>query len=110
MSVLLSPAASRNPFEIARSHLIRRLLEIVVPKNPGSFWLPSDFEAIGEHIKDVAEVCDEWLAAIGHQVEDNAHFNVDGRDFDHAFEAGTDDARYECRRVAERMVDERSAA
>ena len=56
----LQPASpselSRNPFEVARSHLIRRLLEVVVPKALPPFPNAGHFRAIAETLRDVAAI------------------------------------------------------
>lgn len=106
----LSAEISRNPFEVARSHLIRRILELPVPRNPGSFWMADDFELMAEHIKEAATLFDEWLQRVAFQVSDNSPHSVDERSFDDVFVTGADSAIYECSNVAERMRDDRRAA
>ena len=101
---------SRNPFEVARSHLIRRLLEVVVAKPVRVFPGPSGFQAVRQMIRDVAEIHDEWLRAIGDQIEDNSPYSIDSTDFDGAALAGVDNALFACDQIAERMIEDRSAA
>jgi hypothetical protein len=58
-----APSASRNPFEIARSHLIRRLLELEVPPAHAIAEAP-------DLIRDAANIFDGWLRQVGEHVAD----------------------------------------
>lgn len=80
----------QNPFETARLALIQRLLMWKVAKPFGSFATPSDFEAVAADIRDAAIMFDEWLAAIGSEVRDNAVTSVDSRMFAGSFTGAVD--------------------
>lgn len=101
--------AARNPFEVARSHLIRRVIELVPPKPIRVFPGPSDFEAVRDLIKESAEIFDDYIRAIGSEVEDNTPFRFDSRSFDACASRAFTDAIYECDNIAEQMRDARDA-
>ena len=109
----LQPASpselSRNPFEVARSHLIRRLLEVVVPKALPPFPNAGHFRAIAETLRDVAAIHDEFVRAIGDQVEVNAPSKFDSRDFDDVSSDSVGDALYALELIAEQMSEAREA-
>ena len=84
------PSPSLNPFEIARAHLIRRLVEIDVPKPFPVRAHSSCFTTVGEHIRDMAIIFDEWLALVGEEIADNSHNPVDMRLFREAFLGAVD--------------------
>jgi hypothetical protein len=98
---------ARNPFEVARSHAIRRLLEVVLPKAPGAFASPAFFRAVIETMREVCEINDDFVRAIGDQVETASPYEVDSRDFDRVSSDGIGDAAYACERIAERMIEDR---
>ena len=100
----------QNPFQQNLARLIERLGLLVAPKNPGSFWTPSDFESVGEHLKEACDLFDDFVEGIGFQVADNSYFTVDARDFADTCSNGACDAIYACTSIAERMRDERDAA
>jgi len=90
-TVPAAPAPSANPFERARLALIARLLK---ERAPGAISLRrprlSEFEAVADHIRDMANIFDEWLREIGSEVADNAHEAVDMRQFTGTFLAAVD--------------------
>lgn len=106
----MTATTQQNPFQQNLARLIERLSLLVAPKNPGSFWTPSDFERVGEHLKEVCELFDDFIEHVGFQVADNAHYNVDQQSFHESYSAGACDAVFECNNVAEKMRDERDAA
>ena len=63
---------SQNPFEAARLTLIKRLLQMRAPKAYPASPSPSDHETVATHLREAAAIFDEWLAAIGAEVRDNA--------------------------------------
>lgn len=83
-----------NPFEAARQSLIDRLTALSAP---------SAF-AIGEvsdHIREAANIFDQWLYAVGSQVADSTFADVDLRQFQGAFLGAVDgNATYEAECVA----------
>jgi hypothetical protein len=102
-----SPTAlSRNPLEVARSRLIRRLLELDVPKG----FHPL---TVAEHLRDAAAIFDEWLAAIGSEVRDNAVTSISSGLFSGSFSAAVDgNETYACEtqsHAAREYADERRA-
>jgi hypothetical protein len=100
--------ASRNPFEIARAHLIRRLIDAEVPRALPVRPHSSCFDAVADHIKDFANIFDEWLTAVGEEIADNSHNNVDMNLFRDAFLCAVDgNAVYETRCAG---LSEREAA
>ena len=62
----------QNPFETARRKLIAALLAMKAPDAYPSFPSPSDHEGVAGHIREAAQIFDEWLAAVGSEVRDNA--------------------------------------
>lgn len=101
-TAVLSNVPSRNPFEIARSHLIARLVQMSVP--------PAHAIAeAGDHIKDAANLFDEWLAAVGGAVADRVNVDVDYRVFQGAFLGAVDgNATYEVECVIARASQYRT--
>ncbi|WP_407146297.1 hypothetical protein [Bradyrhizobium sp. ORS 86] len=93
-AVLAVPASSnspsRNPFEVARSALIKRLVDIEVPRELSLRTRPLEFSALADHIREAANIFDEWLFAIGTEVADNANRTVDLRLFTGAFLGAVD--------------------
>lgn len=81
---------TQNPFEAARLCLINRLLTLKAPKAIGSFATPFDFEAIKDHVLEATAIYDEWLAAIGSTVRDNATTHISAGLFSGTFTAAVD--------------------
>lgn len=101
---------SKNPFETARLSLIKRLLAMKAPKAYPLSPSPFDHEGVAAHLREAAAIFDEWLAAIGFQVADNAVCDIDMRVFEGAFTGGIDgNATFECMRAAETLLEERAA-
>ena len=101
----LPKALHRNPFEVARSHLIRRILELQVPNAVRTFPSPAEFKAVADHVRQAAAIFDEWLAAIGHEVRDNASIEIDADVFDGAFVGAVDgNATYACDNAADALI------
>lgn len=81
---------SENPFEAARLTLITRLLQLRAPKAYPCSPSPSDHDNVAEHLREVAQVCDEWLAAIGAEVRDNTTTHVSAGLFSGSFTGAID--------------------
>jgi hypothetical protein len=89
-----------NPFEAARAALIERLLTLPVPHALGE---------VADHLKDVANICDQWLFAIGGAVAEHVSVDVDMRQFSGAFLGAVDgNATYELECVTEAASRRRS--
>lgn len=106
----LTPSPAQNPFEAAKLKLIERLALLVVPKPIRIFPGPSDFEAARDVLREAAEIFDDWIAAVGHQVADNSPYSVDARSFDKVASGAVADALYECENISERLIEDREAA
>lgn len=79
------PASSfRNPLETARLKLVKDFLSLKMPAYP-SFPSPDDHESFAGVIREAAAIFDEWLAAVGHQVRDNATTGVSSNLFNGSF-------------------------
>lgn len=106
-TVLPLPSRPQNPFETARLALIKRLLEMKAPVALPVFPTPGHFEGVAEHIRAAAAIFDEWLAAVGHEVRDNATVSIDAGDFEGAAAAAIDNATFACQNAAEALIDSR---
>ncbi|WP_445222210.1 hypothetical protein ACKWRH_21380 [Bradyrhizobium sp. Pa8] len=90
----------QNPFEAARQALIARLLTLPVPQAIGE---------VSEHLKDAANIFDQWLYAVGSGVADHVTIDVDMRSFQGAFLAAVDgNATYEAECAVDRASHRRS--
>jgi hypothetical protein len=85
-----APAKSANPFETARLKLIKALLGMKAPNGYPNFPAPSDHETIAAHIRDAAQIFDEWLAAVGAEVRDNAVTSISAGLFAGSFTGAVD--------------------
>lgn len=92
MSTTTTSATIRpqNPFEAARRKLIASLLALHAPAAYPSFPSPADHEGIAAHIREAAAIFDEWLAAIGGEVRDNAVTAIDANLFSGSFIGAVD--------------------
>lgn len=72
----LPPALVRNPFEVARRKLVASLLALKAPAAYPAYPCPDDHEGIAAHLREAAAIFDEWLAAVGHEVRDNAATSI----------------------------------
>ena len=77
MNAPLAQLRSQNPFEAARLKLVQAILLMKAPAAYPSFPIPADHEGIAEHIREAARIFDDWLAAVGSQVRDNAVTSID---------------------------------
>src|SRR5258706_5004005 len=75
----------QNPFETARRALIAALSAMTTPDAYPNFPSPSDHEGVAGHIREAAQIFDEWLAAIGAEVRDNAVTAIDRHMFSGSF-------------------------
>lgn len=91
IATALNPATSaKNPFEAARRRLIAGLLAMKAPAAYPAFPSPADHEGVAAHIREAAQIFDEWLAAIGCEVRDNASSYVSADLFAGSFTAAID--------------------
>lgn len=86
----ITPIRSQNPFEAARLKLIQALLAMKAPAGYPNFPSPSDHEGIANHIREAAGIFDDWLAAIGAEVRDNATTSVSAGLFAGSFTGAVD--------------------
>lgn len=92
-----------NPLTAARAGLVSEFLRLVLPRYP-KFPAPSDHESVAQHIRDVANIFDRYLAAIGSEVRDNAVTAVDGNLFSGSFLGAVDgNETYAAERQAEAL-------
>lgn len=103
-------STTQNPFEQARRRLIERLTLLVVPNPIRIFPGPSDFLEAGRVLRESAEIYDDFVRAIGSEVEDNSPYRVDNRSFDAVASGAVSDAIFECDNISERLQDDREAA
>ena len=106
----ISTILTQNPFEAARAKLIERLSLLVVPKPIRIFPGPSDFQNARDLLRETAEIFDDYVHAIGSEVENNSPYPIDLRSFDAVASCAISDAAYECDAIAEKLQDEREAA
>lgn len=86
-------STTQNPFEAARAALIQRLLALPVPSAIGE---------VSDHLRDAANIFDQWLYAVGSGVADSVMVDVDMRPFSGAFLGAIDgNASYEVECVLE---------
>jgi len=106
IDLILSPDKPANPLEQARRAFLKGLAALKVP-TIGSWPTPDDFEAVNDHLRDVAALADEWLRSIGTEVRCNTTENLNLEYFDHTFEAAIDGwASFEITRAAEALFEE----
>lgn len=102
----ITPSSS-NPFETARRKLIARLLAMKAPGALPSFPMPCDFGAAKNHLIEAAGIFDEWLAAIGGELDDNTQASIDMRSFRGAFTDAVDgNASYAFEQASMDVVEE----
>jgi hypothetical protein len=93
---------TQNPFKAARLALIQRLLALPVPEAIGD---------VADHLKDAANIFDQWLYAVGSGVADSVPADVDMRSFQGAFLGAVDgNATYEVECAMEAASRRRSFA
>ncbi len=80
----------QNPFETARRTLIAALLTMTAPDAYPNFPSPSDHETVAGHIREAAQIFDDWLAAVGSEVRDNAVTAIDRHLFSGSFLGAVD--------------------
>lgn len=74
---------------------------------PGINPSPSWFEAVADHAREIASLCDAFMGDVGFVVRDNAPCNLDMRLFDRPFSDAIDgNATYEIERCAEVLREE----
>ena len=107
---MTTAANTQNPLEQAKARLIERLQLLVCPRAIRVFPHPSDFVAVGDLLRETAEIFDDYVRFIGGEVQDNSPYHVDERSFDAVASGAVTDAIYECHNVGERMIEDRSEA
>jgi uncharacterized phosphosugar-binding protein len=65
-----------TPIEIAHAAMLAGLARLVVPVIPADNE-PAHFDALGQHMLDIAEVVDDYMTAIGDHVAENATVKID---------------------------------
>jgi hypothetical protein len=86
-------STTQNPFEAARAALIARLNALPVPSAIGE---------VSDHLRDAANIFDQWLYSVGSGVADAVMTDVDMRSFQGAFLGAVDgNATYEVECVLE---------
>lgn len=105
-ATISAPAVTSNPFEIARRKLISALTAMKAPAAYPSFPCPDDHESIAAHIRDAAAIFDEWLAAVGHQVRDNAATSISAGLFNGSFSGAISDEAWVCEEAASELREE----
>ncbi len=65
-----------QPIEIAHAAMLAGLARLVVPVIPADNE-PAHFDALGQHMLDVAEVVDDYMTAIGDHLAENATTKID---------------------------------
>lgn len=99
-----TPIRSQNPFEAARLALVKRLLELKAPASYPNFPSPADHEGIASHIREAAGIFDDWLAAIGAEVRDNATTSISAGLFAGSFIGAVDgNETYACESQGEAL-------
>lgn len=102
---------SQNPFEAARLTLIKRLLQLRAPRAYPCAPAPVDHDNVAEHLREVAQVCDEWLAAIGAEVRDNATIHISAGLFSGSFAGAIDgNETYACVEAGMALIEDRRGA
>lgn len=102
----ITPLRSQGPFEAARQSLIDKLQALKAPRGFSIFPHPSEFSTVADHVREATRIFDEWLASIGHEIADNSTCRVDTDVFLTAFTDATDNARWECERASEALIEE----
>jgi hypothetical protein len=80
----------QNPLQTATLALVKRLLQVEVPAAYPASPSPADHEGVANLIREVASIADEWLAAIGSEVRDNAVTAIDANLFSGSFLGAVD--------------------
>jgi len=95
---------TKNPFETARRKLIAALSAMTAPAAYPAYPSPSDHEAIADHIREAAQIFDDWLAAVGSEVRDNAVTAIDRHMFSGSFTGAIDgNETYACTEQGEAL-------
>jgi len=105
IALQLNPSP-KNPFETARRKLIAALLAMKVPSAYPAFPSPCDHEAVASHLRDAAQIFDEWLAAVGCEVRDNAVTAIGSGLFSGSFLGAVDgNETYCCEEQASALIE-----
>ena len=89
---------------------IRRILELHAPVAYPTSPTPGHHEGVAAHIREAAQIFDEWLAAVGAEVRDNATMSISAGLFAGSFAAAIDGNEMyalECEALA--LIEERRA-
>ena len=107
IDIILSPDKVNNPFEVARRKLVASIAAAQVPYGYPAYPAPDDHEAVRDHIREIAERCDEWLSAVGLEVKSNVTTKVSMSDFEHVFTDAVDgNTLFELDRAAEQLRED----
>lgn len=103
LATLPQPTTTTNPLRPAMASLISGLLALALPRYPAD-PSPSDHEGFAGHIRQAAQLFDDYLAAIGAEVRDNAVTSIDGHMFAGSFLGAVDgNETYACEEQAEAL-------
>jgi hypothetical protein len=80
----------QNPLQTATLALVKRLLQVETPDAYPAYPTPAHHEGVAGFIREVATICDEWLAAVGSEVRDNAVTSIDANLFSGSFLGAVD--------------------
>lgn len=89
-----------NPLKAAKTRLVSDFLALFAPAYP-MHPAPSDHESVAEHIREALNIFNEYLAAVGSEVRDNAVTAVDVNLFSGTLQAA--DEIYACEQQAEAL-------
>lgn len=106
----MSAPLPQNPINDAHNTMIFRLAALIPPRiyvNPD----PCEFENTADYLCDVARIVDQWLLAVGREVNSNTSVRIDMSLFtDQVLGAVEGNATYECTRAAEALAEDLVAA
>lgn len=94
---------------IANAHraLIAKLHALIPPNGFSINPYPNEFDAVMAYMRDIAEIGNELIAAVGHEVDQNSPGKVDMKQFLEPFSDGiTGNALYEVEKQREMVVEE----
>lgn len=106
----ITTQTTQNPFEAEKARLIERLALIVAPKAIRIFPSPDDFMAARDFLRELAEVIDDTIEAIGFEISDNSPYATDPADFNACMSDAVCNATSACESIAERMSEDRRTA
>jgi hypothetical protein len=100
----LAQVRPQNPLQTATLALVKRLLQVEVPAAYPAYPSPSHHEGVANLIREVATICDEWLAAVGSEVRNNAVTSISSNLFNGSFLGAVDgNETYACEEQGEAL-------